>query len=129
MNPEFLEVDEVLAIHADQIDRYGGSPEVRDIGLLVSAINMPRASFGGDFLHSDLFEMAAAYLFHIVQNHAFVDGNKRAGTVTAIVFLALNGIEVTATNEALHAMVMQVATGQAEKSRIATFFREHHRLA
>lgn len=129
MNPEFLTLDEVLAIHADQIERYGGMAAIRDMGLLLSAINMPRASFGGSYLHTDLFEMAAAYLFHIVQNHPFVDGNKRTGTVAGIVFLALNGIEVTATNEDLHALVLEVATGTAGKARIAAFLRDHHETA
>ncbi|TWT41829.1 hypothetical protein RAS1_29520 [Phycisphaerae bacterium RAS1] len=67
--PSFLELAEVLYIHADQIERYGGIASIRDAGLLESALAMPRAGFGGAWLHHDLFEMAAAYLFHIVQNH------------------------------------------------------------
>ena len=76
MSPIFLGLDEVIEIHRDQIERYGGHPGVRDMGLLQSAIAMPQASHGGKYLHADLFEMAAAYLFHIVQNHPFVDANK-----------------------------------------------------
>ena len=79
MLPLFLDLDFVLRIHLSLIERYGGEPGVRDIGLLHSAIAMPQASFGGEFLHEDLFEKAAAYLFHIVQNHPFMDGNKRTG--------------------------------------------------
>lgn len=92
MEPTFLTIDEVLAIHQDQIARYGGSAGVRDWGLLQSAIAMPAATFGGQFLHGDLSEMAAACLFHIVQNRPFIDGNKRVGAVAAYVFLALNDI-------------------------------------
>jgi hypothetical protein len=77
MEIEFLRVDDVLGMHEDQIERYGGSPELRDPGLLSSAVETPRATFGGRLLHETLFDMAAAYLFHIVQNHPFVDGNKR----------------------------------------------------
>ncbi|MGV8075546.1 MAG: type II toxin-antitoxin system death-on-curing family toxin [Syntrophobacteraceae bacterium] len=77
MNPEFLNLAEVIEFHRDQIDRYGGSPGILDMGLLKSALAMPAASFGGSFLHSDLFEMAAAYLFHIVLNRPFVEGNKQ----------------------------------------------------
>ncbi|HYQ81440.1 MAG TPA: Fic family protein, partial [Anaeromyxobacteraceae bacterium] len=74
--PAFLTLDEVLALHADQIGRYGGSPGLRDLGLLESALAAPRATFGGEHLHGSLPEMAAAYLFHLVRNHPFVDGNK-----------------------------------------------------
>ncbi len=74
MQPDFLRIEDVLRIHEDQIERYGGSPGLRDSGLLTSAVETPRAAFGGQVLHGDLFEMAAAYLFHIVQNHPFVDG-------------------------------------------------------
>lgn len=81
--PLFLEVDDVLEIHATQLDVYGGGAGLRDQGLLESAVAQPRASFGGDFAHEGLFAMAAAYLFHIVKNHPFVDGNKRTGLLSA----------------------------------------------
>lgn len=125
MQPDFLDLAEVLYIHADQIDRYGGDPSLRDAGLLESALAMPRATFGGEFLHRDLFEMAAAYLFHIVQNHPFVDGNKRTGTASALVFLDMNGISMDANEDALVALVLDVAQGRADKARIAEFFRIH----
>ena len=67
--------------------RYGGLPGLRDEGLLESAVAQAVATFGGEYLHNDIFQMAAAYLFHIVQNHPFVDGNKRAGAAAAVVFL------------------------------------------
>ena len=69
MTPEFLSLAEALEIHRDQIERYGGNTGIRDLGLLQSALAMPAAGFGERYLHTDLFEMAAAYLFHIVQNH------------------------------------------------------------
>jgi death-on-curing protein len=71
----FLTLAEVIDIHTDQIERYGGSPGVRDMNLLSSAVAMPSASFGSDYLHADICEMAAAYAFHIAQNHPFIDGN------------------------------------------------------
>src|SRR5207248_2376813 len=76
-DPRFLTLDEVLAIHSDQVRQYGGSGGIRDVGLLSSALAMPRASFGGQYLHPSLHEMAAACLFHLVQNHPFIDGNER----------------------------------------------------
>jgi death-on-curing protein len=66
----------VLQIHVDQIENYGGAVEIRDRALLESAIEQPRATFGGNYLHQFPYEMAAAYLFHLVMNHPFVDGNK-----------------------------------------------------
>ena len=75
MNPIFLETDDVLAVHAEQIERFGGADGVRDRGLLESALAQPMVTFGDNFLHEDLYAMAAAYLFHIVQNHPFIDGN------------------------------------------------------
>lgn len=125
MQPDFLCIEDVLRIHEDQIDLYGGSPDLRDAGLLASAVETPRATFGGQFLHEDLFEMAAAYLFHIVQNHPFVDGNKRTGTAAALVFLDLHGIEIEIDDSALVDHVLAVAQGQIGKPDIAAFLRKH----
>ena len=71
MAPFFLDISHVPRTHVSLIEKYGGETGVRDVGLLHSAIAMPQASFGGEFLHKDIFEMAAAYFFHIVQNHPF----------------------------------------------------------
>jgi death-on-curing protein len=121
----FLTLEEVVAIHRDQIERYGGSLGVRDWGLLRSAIAMPAATFGGQFLHADLCEMAGAYLFHIVQNHPFIDGNKRVGAVVADVFLALNDIQLDASEDDYAELVLSVARGETSKSGIAEFFKSH----
>jgi len=121
----FIVTADALSLHSDQIELYGGEHGVRDLGLLESAVAQAQAAFGGQDLHNDLFEMAAAYLFHIVKNHPFVDGNKRAGAVTALVFLDLNGIEIDAPKGALYELTMAVATGQTGKAEIAEFFRSH----
>jgi death on curing protein len=84
----------VLEIHALQLGEFGGIAGVRDRGLLESAVEQPRATAFGELLHTDLFEMAAAYLFHIVKNHAFLDGNKRTALVAALVFLDINGVSL-----------------------------------
>ncbi len=91
--PLFLTLAEVIEIHNDQIKRYGGSAAIRNIGLLQSAIAQPPASFSGQWLHGDIFMMAAAYAFHICGNHPFIDGNKRTALASALVFLRLNGID------------------------------------
>ena len=123
MQPDFLRVEEVCWIHQDQIERYGGSLDLRDFGLLISAVETPRATFGGQNLHEDLFEIAAAYMFHLVQNHPFVDGNKRTGAAAALVFLDLNGIELEIDDEAVFDLVLGVAQGRISKREIAEILR------
>ncbi len=120
---DFLSTEDVLLLHADQIDLYGGEHGVRDVGLLDSAIAQPQAGFGGEYLHTDIYSMAAAYMFHIVKNHPFLDGNKRAGAVAALLFLDINGIEIDAPPGSLYDLTIEVATGQAGKDEIAEFFR------
>ena len=121
----FLELDEVLEIHGDQIDRYGGLAGIRDVSLLNSAVAMPRSGAARAYFHTDVFEMAAAYLFHIVKNHPFVDGNKRVGAVAALVFLDLNGIDVGIRDDDLFDIVIGVAGGTTPKSAVAEFLRQH----
>jgi death-on-curing protein len=123
--PVFLTLDEALALHGDQIERYGGSPGLRDLALLESAIAAPQATFGGEYLHTSMPEMAAAYLFHLVKNHPFVDGNKRVGLAAALAFLGLNGLWLEADPDALADLVIAVATGRADKAEVAVFLRAH----
>lgn len=99
MAPIFLTVDEVIRIHADQVARYGGDSGLRDRGGLEAAVAMPQSGMGDAYFHADLYEMAAAYLFHLNHAHAFVDGNKRVSAVAAFVFLLVNGLRLTASNE------------------------------
>ena len=124
-DPVFLSLGEVIEIHQDQIERYGGHPGIRDIGLLQSVLAMPAAGFGGRFLHTDIFEMAAAYLFHIIQNHPFIDGNKRTGVVSSLVFLSLNSVEIEADEEEFEKTVLAVAEGKFHKAVVAEFFRKN----
>jgi death on curing protein len=123
--PQFLTLDDVLESHAEQIAAYGGGDGIRDVGLLESALAQPEATFEGQYLHADIFEMAAAYLFHLVKNHPFVDGNKRVSLEAALVFLEINGHPVETTDDALVDLVLQTAQGQASKQQIAEFFRTH----
>ena len=125
MSPDFLTLEEIVKIHDDQINRYGGASGIRDLGLLESALAQPQTIFGGVFLHSDLFEMAAAYFFHIIQNHPFMDVNKRVGAVAALVFLEINNKAVIMTNDELESQVLSVAQGLTDKTASAKFFREH----
>ncbi len=123
--PVFLGLDEVIEIHHDQIKRYGGHPGILDVGILKSAIAMPSATFDGNYLHTDIFEMAAAYLFHIVRNHPFIDGNKRTGAVASIVFLMMNGIDFHADENDFEKIVLFTAEGKTAKATIARFFESN----
>ncbi len=123
IDPLFLTLDEVLGIHADQIRRYGGRPGLRALGLLQTSLGMPETTFGGEFLHGTVFEMAAAYLFHLARNHPFVDGNKRTVLMSALVFLGLNGQRLDAESGALYELVDGVASGSVDKAEVSVFFR------
>lgn len=121
---QFLSVDDALQLHADTISRDGGSPGVRDRGLLESALMMPCQQFGGQWLHPGLAEMAAAYLFHLTSNHAFVDGNKRIGALAALVFLRANGVQNLPEPAPLEAVSLAVASGDMSKDALIAWFRE-----
>jgi len=125
--PLFLDLDQVMRLHASLIQRYGGTEGTRDVGLLQSAVAMPQMAYGGETLHADIFEMAAAYLYHIVQNHPFLDGNKRTGAAAAIVFLAMNDVQIEADEDGLVDLTLSVARGQSGKPEIADFFRTRTR--
>ena len=125
MSPVFLSKNEVLALHAERIRHDGGSHGLRDEPLLESALAMPEAGFGDAYLHATLFEMAAAYLFHLARNHPFVDGNKRTALASALVFLDQNGYEVDAPDDTLVELTVEVATGQTGKAEAAAFFQRH----
>ena len=123
--PLFLTLDEVLELHSESIDRYGGSPEIRDVGLLESALAMPATSFGGEYLHADLPTMAAALLFHLVQNHPFIDGNKRTGALAARVFLMINDAVFNPSPADYERLVVGVASGKINKDQTVEFFRDN----
>jgi death-on-curing protein len=125
VDPDFLSLEEVLVLHEDRIRRYGGTAGLRDLELLSSALGTVSASFGGEFLHGSLFEMAAAYLFHITRNHPFLDGNKRTGLAAALVFLSIHDVEIEASEDDLTELVLGVAEGRVSKAEVAVFLQRH----
>lgn len=120
--PKFISLDEVLELHADQISSFGGTPGVRDEGLLDSALAQPQATFGGQFLHPTISEQAAAYLYHIAMNHPFIDGNKRTAFAVMDTFLRLNGCALNLTDDRAYDLVMRVARGTMTKEELSTEF-------
>jgi len=124
---DFLKLESVRALHEYQLATYGGIAGVRDESLLISAVSMPAAAFGGRFLHADIYEMAAAYLFHVVKNHPFLDGNKRVGAAAAATFLEMNGLQFSVAPNEYAELTLGVACGEIDKPAIAAFFRVHTR--
>lgn len=122
--PVFLTAAEVLRFHTRQIEEFGGTDGVRDMGLLQSALAQPEAGFGGHWLHEDLFEMAAAYAFHICKNHPFFDGNKRTALDAALLFLELNGVDFREPKEIFVGVMLSVAEGKMGKKELAGIFRK-----
>jgi death-on-curing protein len=127
--PVFFGVSDVLDFHTEQIELYGGVHGLRDIKLLESALAMPMAGFENDYLHVFPFEMAAAYMFHLIQDHPFIDGNKRTGLATCLYFLGMNGKEIEVAPDDLERFVRSVAEGTVQKSEIARFLQEHGKEA
>lgn len=120
----FLQLQEVLEIHYQVIEAFGGSFGIRDLGLLLSAIEMPKSKISKKYLHKSLFDKAAAYLFHICQNHPFIDGNKRTAVVSALVFLEDNNVSLSFDEKQLEDLIIQTAKGKADKKIISLFFNK-----
>lgn len=118
---KFLKKDTVLTFHKDQLDRYGGKAGIRDEKLLESALAQAEASFGGAYVHKDIFHMAAAYGFHLCQNHPFYDGNKRTALIAIYTFLYVNGYQVIADKKSLFAIMMDLAKGKVSKDELREY--------
>lgn len=116
---KFLTLVEVIDIHNNQIGLYGGKAGIREFKLLLSAINMPKVTFSGQFLHTDLFEMASAYIYHICRDHPFFDGNKRTALVCGLVFLEMNGKAINDPESKLYDAMIGLAGGKIKKKEIS----------
>jgi death-on-curing protein len=121
----FLTLSEILLIYEDQIRRYGGTYSVRNITLLSSAIYVPQATFGGEFIHKTIPEMATAYAFHICENHALVDGNKRVALASALAFLDINDFDFECSEDEIYQVMMDVASGNMKKDELVDIFMQY----
>jgi death on curing protein len=119
--PNCLTLAEVLILHDNQIQRFGGSTGIRDLGLLESALAQPESTFGGELLHPTIASQAAAYLYHLAKNHPFVDGNKRTAFAVMEAFLGLNGYNLILDNAATYQLVIQVAQSEISKEDLTEF--------
>ena len=118
----YLSIDEVIELHHMQIGAFGGDAGVRDLGLLESALAMPKAAFYGVDAHPTLASKAAAYVYHICKNHPFIDGNKRVSGHAARVFLVMNDAEFRPTNDELADKIIAVASGEISKEALIAWF-------
>jgi death-on-curing protein len=121
---DFLTLDEVMEIHRVQLERWGGLEGVRDLGAIESAIAQPEATFAGEYLHEDLFSMAAAYAYHLAESQGFLDGNKRTGLDAALTFLALNDIDIPDPGVALFEAMIEIGSRRMSKPQLAQLLRE-----
>jgi death-on-curing protein len=113
----------IEAIHDEQLRLHGGAAGLRDEGMLESALSRPLQKL--NYTEADVFELAAAYLFGLVKNHPFIDGNKRTAFLAADVFLALNGWSVESSQEESIAFVLGVAASEIDEQGAAGFFRDY----
>ena len=125
----YLSVEQVRAMHADQLRLYGGAAGLRDKGALESALARPAMTFDGEDLYDDLAGKAAALMHSLALNHPFVDGNKRVAAQAAIVFVDLNGQVFIATPGELLEMTLAVAEGKVAVEALAIWFRQRIRVA
>ncbi len=125
LGPNFLTYEQIILLHDGQIKLFGGHHGVKDENLVRSAIGQPESGFGDDYFHKDLYEMAAAYLFHLVKNHAFNDGNKRIAALASAVFLQINGLRVIADEDEFEKLVLDAAQSIVGKKEIAEFFKRN----
>jgi len=124
MTIKFLTIEQLIEIHDTFLKQYGGLAGIRDHGLLASSIEMPKVTMFGEDLHKTLFDKSAAYLFHIVKNHPFNDGNKRTGAGSALMFLRVNNVEPNYDTDNFVQLVINVADGKAEKSDVSKFLKD-----
>lgn len=120
----FITYLQALKIHHELIETFGGPDGIRDENLQRSALSQASASFQGEYLHKNIYEMGAAYLFHVVRNHPFIDGNKRTGLMLALIFFSLHGIEIDCDEDLLYEKVILVAEGKMKKEELASWFED-----
>ncbi len=121
----FLTKEFILHFHRQLLSEYSGRPGLRDEGLLESALAQAQMTIDGKYLHPDIFEMAAAYGYHICQNHAFIDGNKRLALVAIDTFLQMNGWELIADEKETYITILRLAAGELNKQQLSKWIREY----
>jgi death-on-curing protein len=120
--PRFLSREEIEHFHEESLEMFGGSAGLRDESGFLSAVEQPKNTFY--YGHGDVFDVAAAYAFHLAQSQCFIDGNKRTGMLSTVNFLDLNGIEATFDEMQLHDAMIGIAEHRLEKNDLAALLRQ-----
>jgi death-on-curing protein len=126
---KFLRSEQALFLHAVLISETGGSHGVRDIGMLQSAVARPKTTFDGQELYPDIHSKAAAMMHSLIQNHPFLDGNKRTAIAAAVLFLQINGYKFVSTNQDVEDFTLSVAKGEKDLAEIGKWLNENSKLA
>lgn len=124
----FIEKKTIIYFQQQLIREYGGEQGIRDEGLLDSALAQPLMTMDGNYLHQDIIAMAAAYCFHLCQNHAFLDGNKRIALVAMDVFLQINGWKLTAEEKDIFIIILNLAASQISKQQLTEWLRNNTKM-
>lgn len=122
---KFLDFERIVQLNNLATKTFGGADGIRDKGLIESAINQPLSSFGGQYLHENKYQMAAAYYYHISESQGFSDGNKRTGFLALFAFLKLNDCDLTIPDDYLWPILIEVANGQKDKTNLAEFLTDN----
>lgn len=118
---EYLTPEQVIELHDELLERYGGLPGIRDKNLLWSAVDAPKAALFGQEMYPSIYAKASAYLYHLICNHPFNDANKRTGYTATLVFLEINEVKQIFKKEDFEALVLEAAKGKITKEEIARF--------
>jgi death-on-curing protein len=124
-NIAFIPKELILYFYDQLILRYGGTHGIRDEKLLDSALQQPKATYKGKYLHDTIMKMAAAYGFHLFNNHPFIDGNKRIALVAMDVFLQRNGFEIVASEKETYKIMIQLSSGELSKKDLTTWLENN----
>lgn len=114
----YLALNEVLDLHQRLLEQSGGAAGIRDLGALESSLAQPRMTFGGEDLYPSIVDKATALSFSLINNHPFVDGNKRVGHAAMEIFLILNGYEIEADVDDQERMILGVASGKIKREEL-----------
>lgn len=121
----YLNINQVLVIHNEVIEQIGGTKGIRDLGLVESAVARPQATFGGKDLYPDIFSKTASLGHSLIRNHPFVDGNKRTGYMSMLLFLNINGYDIKVAQEKSYKFVIEIAEKKKDEGSIAEWLKKH----
>ena len=121
----FLKLEEVIAIHHDQIKRYGGSHGIHDLNLLISAISRPQATFAGEDLYPNVFLKASELMHSLILNHSFIDGNKRTAVISSARFLYINGYKLNVTKKDLIKITLDVESKKTDIAQLSYWLKKN----